>query len=371
MTGFSERLGLEPTADAQSIRRAYARELKLIKRDADVHAFQALREAYEGALRGLGGDAAAQEPGPAPVAAARQPEAVDIDGLVSRLRGSMAEQALDHARMRGILLELMPASLAASEAFEIAIAELLVQGWRPGHEYLFAAACEIFLWDERRLPEYLEGFDALAGAIQDLKYLRSQPAQEREIHQRIIDELRREDLPGLADLGRNIVVAGQVVNTYPDLLALASAPHRLSAWREGMSAALERTRREARDRAAENRPLSIGQKMVLMLFVAMVGVLLMVAKWTRDDDILGTVPSSIPYLTPQHAENIGRYIGPVNFKEAVVYEVSLLKEGGIVQMKLISKKSTSEDEEKVANAIRWAAPFPADFPRTFRVMFPS
>lgn len=370
MTVFFERLGLAPSADTRAIRQAYARELKLIKHDNDVHAFQSLREAYEAALRWCEGVPAKAEPVPPLVLHARQFQTPDINELTQTLQDMMATQVLDELRMCDIVQALQPESLAASESFEIAIAALLDQGWRPGHEYLFSAACKVFQWDEGRLPAYLEEFSLLAGAIQDLKYLRSQPEAERGLHLRIIHDLRQEQLPPLADLGRHIVVAGQVNNFYPDLLALASAPHRLQTWREGMSAALERTRREARARPVENRPLSMREKAVVMIFVAL-GTLIPLAKWVGDGDIPGAPPSSIPYLGSQHYESVSRYVGPSSFKEPVIFEVSLLREGGIAELKLITKKSSSDDERKVANAIRWAAPYPDDCPRTFRIRFPS
>lgn len=47
---FLERLSLGLDADSKTIRRAYARELKMIDQESDLPGFQALREAYETAL---------------------------------------------------------------------------------------------------------------------------------------------------------------------------------------------------------------------------------------------------------------------------------------------------------------------------------
>lgn len=56
------RLGLDASADEKAIRKAYARELKLIDQETQIMAFQALREVYETAL----GLRQAAAPAPAP-----------------------------------------------------------------------------------------------------------------------------------------------------------------------------------------------------------------------------------------------------------------------------------------------------------------
>lgn len=67
---FQRRLSLEDDADARAVRRAYARELKLIDQETDAAGFQRLREAYEAALQWVEGAHGA----PAP----RAPRGVDF-----------------------------------------------------------------------------------------------------------------------------------------------------------------------------------------------------------------------------------------------------------------------------------------------------
>jgi len=61
---FLEQLGLDQTADATTIRRAYARRLKQVDQEADPEAFAALRTAYEQALAWSEQPNAAAEPVP-------------------------------------------------------------------------------------------------------------------------------------------------------------------------------------------------------------------------------------------------------------------------------------------------------------------
>ena len=79
------RLGLEPTTDTTTIRRAYARELKQVHPEEDPEGFQALRAAYESALQ----EAAWMEED----AAAAEVDSDYVEGQTRRLRDGCSHRA--------------------------------------------------------------------------------------------------------------------------------------------------------------------------------------------------------------------------------------------------------------------------------------
>lgn len=192
-TPFLNRLGLDQAADERAIKRAYARELKLIDQETNAAGFQELRHAYETALQWLKhkpattsfvpvnlvkvAPVAAPErppepearPAPAPVytppaipprtahiGARPQEMAQEVfkDFLVgcneivekdserdSNLWRMLLERCMDDERLLNI---------TARANFEYLIACLLADGWRPGHEGLFVGARQFFGWNKER-----------------------------------------------------------------------------------------------------------------------------------------------------------------------------------------------------------------------------
>lgn len=348
---FLDRLSLDSSTDARVIRRAYARELKLINQEAEPAAFQSLREAYEAALRWI--EEGAQEL-PEPIQ-----EHGPKEGALAQLHGL---QSLEHARQA--LHQLRPVNLADSETFEAAVAALLDGGWRPGHEYLFPAACEIFYWDGRRLPAYLDDFDALAGAIEDLKFLRMQPEEARTNHTRVIDCLRDTGMPGLADLARDILIAEFVSTRYPDLTYLTCAPRKVEQWRKHMSQLVAQVKAQETGRLEETESRSLE----LLRWFGLAWVVAWIYLGATDFRILRK-KEPLRQLTVMEMQWITKNVEPIRVERPVEYEVSLSESGDISGLDLVESQDGAA-VSGVADAIRIAAPYPAEYPRVFRVRFP-
>ncbi|MDF3932078.1 J domain-containing protein [Pseudomonas citronellolis] len=148
-----EILGLDAEADERSIKRQYARLLKVTRPDEDAQAFQALREAYEQALNWVRWhveEAADEQPAPLvqpsvqPLVppferGAEQPVELPVQLQLQPLLEGIAPSTLSERRQRAT-----EAGLAA--AFERALLQLCLDGLH-GHE-LLDAACTEFAWLE-------------------------------------------------------------------------------------------------------------------------------------------------------------------------------------------------------------------------------
>jgi tetratricopeptide (TPR) repeat protein len=273
---FLQRLDLPDDADERSIRRAYARELKLIDQEADPAGFQSLREAYDIALmwsrRRPDEDdedipppapagaapaetmappapetaaATAAEPPPAP--AKEQPPAIDEGALggavftefLERCQGLAGERAITDAAvweqaLRAGLADTRLISIMAREVYEYNVAALLAHGWQPGHEALLVAAIQVFQWDQdrRRVLSLGQAGHMLDAAIDQRTMFDLQSEAEQERQRKLVLRLRQPKEPST----RELVIHGATIETmiarFPEWLALIVSVPTVVHWRE-------------------------------------------------------------------------------------------------------------------------------------------
>lgn len=291
---FLARLGLDQNAGTSDIRRAYARELKLIDQEHDAAGFQALREAYEAALKwaklprasqdvavqlvipvysGVPHTSASGVPAPqfgvpnvpvvlakvaprvmvAPVAAPRDtvfPEKTQakVDphalaagvfaGFIADFAAMMQAPEPDLASCRAVLERALakPAllNISARIQFEERLAHLLAAGWKPGHEILLVVATKAFEWsgDRRRLFEFGDAGVRLSQAIDERNRFDAQPESDQLAQGEIVGRLRSGALPDGAQLVRSIAHLDALETRFPTWLALVADVRRMPGWRE-------------------------------------------------------------------------------------------------------------------------------------------
>jgi protein TonB len=260
---FLERLGLGQDADARAIRRAYARALKQVDQERDPAGFQHLRECYEAALdwaaweerRRQAGEEAdeAAEDGvaePVPVSAGM----ADSDGAMPTpfetgralfeeflaampaliaLRRDPPQQPWIEALERALADERL-FNLDARLGFELHVAHLLANGWRPGHDMLFPAAAKVFGWeDERRsLARLGEAGYMLDIALDQRMGFGTQDLRTRTRQRDVLALLRQAEPPSNKRVLRQMEALDQLMRRFPGWMAVMAPFGRAEEWRE-------------------------------------------------------------------------------------------------------------------------------------------
>lgn len=310
---YLERLNIDADADARTIKRAYARELKLINLDTDPAAFQQLREAYDAALfwqrmRVQDQDHAAAANGPvaepdAPPAAlsADLPRAAldqdadedDPDGgsaLAAQavfaefeVRCSVLDPADDsqawHDALAACLSDERLIHIGARLQFEQRVAALLTDGWRPGHHVLLPVATALFEWDTDR--QRVQALGMAGYALQIVIAQRAMfDAQEHDVRtpqRELILLLRATASPDANKLLESAPVLATLETRFPDWLAVIVDPDQLTRW-HALARGVPRWRR-ALGAGNQLHRLGIGSVWTLMA-----GLILMAAFSTFSDD---------------------------------------------------------------------------------------
>ena len=243
---FLDRLKIDLHADVATIRRAYARELKLLDQERDADEFQVLRQCYEQALA-----RARQDPQPAAI-----PHDLPNMAVVARhedVAFGLAETVfarfnLDRAILiqpgtlydparwtKALLLRLEDKELinfSARMGFEARIADLLSLRWERGHESLFLAAIGVFDWinDGKRLLAFGRAGARLDQTIFEHAMFGNQPEMQLAYQRSILDRLRREGLPEAAQLKRDISAFRMMLACFPHMMAVRVDPAKIAQW---------------------------------------------------------------------------------------------------------------------------------------------
>jgi len=420
---FLVRLGLAPDADARAIRRAYARELKLIDQEQDPAGFQDLREAYEAALHWaehrpaqpapqaasqVAAQTAAAAVAPAAPASAapnysapRTPVSFNIaapteddpqqlaSAVFARFQQESKPLSQQHVQKALQWQQLLLAclddnrllNLTARAAFEERIAQLLVSGWQPGHEALLPAACKVFNWDEdrRRLQAFGRAGAHINQAINERNMFNTLPESELMIYRATIALLRQDTKPSAYQLRGDMPYVERLMRHFPAWMALVVNLRTVAQWR-AQHAALPAQKKSLFGWLKRLNPFSFSWPRALLFFMVINFVRVL---FSHDDAPVHSrtlppfsppAPAATAHLPPQMQQEIQASIPAFPHAQGFgVHQVDfhvILDEGGKVYTILQYNSSGHVAFDDAANkALRKFAPYPAQTPREFDISF--
>lgn len=287
---FITRLGLDANADERAIKKAYARELKLIDQEKDLAGFQALRESFEQAkswaqmrlqhaqsmlaereeticavedeLPGASNPTSVDAPDstflsmPEPIvlpvsqiAAPTPPsdmlreqemegeaafsEFLEAIAGVSPTHKAQAVKAM-HEQMEVSLNQPCMVSIAARTIFEHCVADYLARGWQPGNEVLFNVATTSFQWDSdaKRLEGIPHSGRIINAALENKAALLQLPESESSDMIDVLQRLRYGPEANAQDIVVHMYALEAMERRFPSLLHIVANPDAAEQWHE-------------------------------------------------------------------------------------------------------------------------------------------
>ena len=236
------RLELDSGADERAIKRAYARELKLIDQEREGTRFQALRDAYQAALlwaaRAPASVAAATTAPPRTAPEQQQAQCAFDDFMAARALISTGRMVGDAALWQDELQRRLNdpglINMEARTLFEERVVLLLAEGWQRGHDTLLAAACDVFDWsaDRRRLQQFGYAGALVDRAIDERTMFALQPERIQATQKKVLARLRKKRAPDSEQLQRDMFYLDQLLIRFPTWMAVTVDRAKVRLWKD-------------------------------------------------------------------------------------------------------------------------------------------
>jgi len=145
-----------------------------------------------------------------------------------------ADEADARTRLDRCLDDPRLIDLEARLIFEWRVAHALAEGFRPGHDALWAAAQALFHWDadHTRLRQFNRVGHVLENAINEQDFFERQDESHRYEQARIMQRLRSDQRPHDSEFARLMPVLEWMLATYPNWMWVATKAENVQAWKE-------------------------------------------------------------------------------------------------------------------------------------------
>ncbi len=134
----------------------------------------------------------------------------------------------------------LPLDMAARALFERDVANLLVQGWRPGHDLLFDTACNLFGWGDHpaALGKLGPAGDVLGAAIHERLAFHDRPSDVLARQRKLVRRLRNPNPPTPTLRRDERPLLRVLVRRYPHWLRIVTSMDNVEKWLGGPDALL-------------------------------------------------------------------------------------------------------------------------------------